>query len=415
MKAVIIGGGIIGLSSAFFLKSSGWDVIVVDQGDMTHNCSYVNLGMVVPSHFVPLAAPGMVSQGIRWMFDRKSPFYVRPTLSGRLISWGLKFMRSANDSHVSNAAEPLRDLSLLSCSIFDTWAAMPELDFGYERKGIIMYFNSSKTGDEEVHLAEKAVKLGLDAIVLGPQELSRLEPAVQPNVMGGVHYRCDGHLNPDRLMRQLMGLLADKGVLIERNREVIGFTQNHGRITSVKTKEGAMDTDLVVLANGSWLPDLAKMVGMNIPLMPGKGYSFMQANPPAQLNIPAILCEARVAITPMGGGIRFGGTMEIDRIREGGVNMNRVAGIVESLPRYFDNFRVEMPDMHQVSYGYRPCSPDGMPYIGSSRRHDNLLVAGGHAMMGLSLGPVTGKLIAGLANGEKPEIDLKPFDPNRFD
>ncbi len=415
MKAVIVGGGIIGLSSAFFLKDSGWDVTVVDQTDMTHNCSYVNLGMVVPSHFVPLAAPGMVSQGIRWMFDRKSPFYVRPTLSSKLISWGLKFMRSANETHVSNSAKPLRDLSLLSRDIFDQWGGMSEFDFGYERKGIIMYFNTAKTGDEEIHLAEKAVKLGLDAVVLGPQELNRLEPEVRPNVMGGVHYRCDGHLYPDRLMQQLKEMLTAKGVRIERNREVIGFTQNQSRITSIRTKEGAMDADLVILANGSWLPDLARKAGLNIPLMPGKGYSFMEATPPARLNIPAILCEARVAITPMGGGIRFGGTMEIDKIRDGGVSMNRVAGIVESLPRYFDNLGVETPDKQQVSYGYRPCSPDGMPYIGASRRYGNLLIAGGHAMMGLSLGPATGRLIAGLANGEKSEMDLRPFDPNRFD
>ena len=148
--------------------------------------------------------------------------------------------------------------------------------------------------------------------------------------------------------------------------------------------------------------------------MPGKGYSFTNEQPAHQLQIPAILCEARVAITPMAGQLRFGGTMEIGPINDK-VNMKRVQGIVEAIPNYLPGLHVEMPAREKVWYGFRPCSPDGMPYIGFGKHYNNLLLAGGHAMMGLSLGPATGQLIAELAAGKKTSVNIKAFDPTRFD
>ncbi|HKH60099.1 MAG TPA: FAD-dependent oxidoreductase, partial [Flavitalea sp.] len=112
MKAIVIGGGIIGLSSAYYLEKKGWDVTILDKSDLLDNCSYGNLGMIVPSHFVPLAAPGMVAQGIRWMFDKNSPFYIKPALNKDLISWGLKFLKCATEENVENAATALLDLNL---------------------------------------------------------------------------------------------------------------------------------------------------------------------------------------------------------------------------------------------------------------------------------------------------------------
>jgi D-amino-acid dehydrogenase len=413
MKAVIVGGGIIGLSCAYYLNKTGWDVSVVDKSDLSDSCSYGNLGMVVPSHFVPLAAPGMIAQGIRWMFNNKSPFYVKPALSMDLLSWGLKFIRSASEHHVNASAQPLLELNLLSKQLYEDLAAEPGFDFGLQNRGIMMYYKNEKVGEEEIHLAEKARSMGLDVQPLQTKELQGLEPALDFDVLGAVHYRCDSHLSPNALMPQLIKNLKETGVSIQAHNSVTRFLKAGKKIHTVVTTKGELQADVVVMAGGSWLPQLARMAGVSLSLMPGKGYSFTVSQPHQTLNIPAILCEARVAITPMNGQMRYGGTMEIGPLNNK-INMNRVRGIVESVPKYFRNLQLQMPEEKEVWYGFRPVTPDGLPYLGAVHKVENLLIAGGHAMSGLSLGPATGKVIADLANGRKTVAGIKAFDPERF-
>ena len=166
MKALIAGGGIIGLSSAYYLKQSGWEVTVLDKTDLTDSCSYGNLGLIVPSHLVPLASPGILSQGIKWMFNSHSPFYVKPSLSPGLITWGIKFIRSATIQNVERAAVPLRDINLLSRLLYEELQARPDFDFALEKKGVLMYYKTEKFATEEIHLAAKARALGLDAVCI---------------------------------------------------------------------------------------------------------------------------------------------------------------------------------------------------------------------------------------------------------
>jgi D-amino-acid dehydrogenase len=413
MKAVVIGGGIIGLSSAYYLNKNGWDVTVVDKTDMLDSCSYGNLGMIVPSHFVPLAAPGMVSQGIRWMLNNKSPFYVKPSLNMDLISWGLKFVKSATEKHVEDSAKHLLELNLYSKKLYEGLAMQPGFDFGLEKKGILMYYKTEKVGEEEVHLGEKARQMGLDVVALSNAEIQQLEPGIDLDVLGAVHYRCDAHLFPNHLIAQLLKSLKESGVQFKTHSAVQRVVREGKKITKLITSNGDVEGDVVVMAGGSWLPQLTKMAGVSISLMPGKGYSFTLIQPEKKLNVPAILCEARVAITPMNGGMRYGGTMEIAPVNSK-VNMNRVRGIVESVGKYFSNIHLKMPEEKDVWYGFRPCTPDGLPYLGYADKVENLLIAGGHAMSGLSLGPATGKVIADLASNKKVEVDIKAFDPARF-
>ena len=413
MKAIVIGGGIIGLCSAYYLQEGGWDVTIIDQGDFTNNCSYGNMGMIVPSHFVPLAAPGIVSQGIRWMFNSKSPFYVKPALNKQLISWGLKFMKNANAQHVAASALPLRDLNLFSRSLYADLAQKEGFSFGLERKGIIMYYKTAAVAEEETHLAKQANNMGLDAVVLDKAALRALEPQVEMDVLGGVHYRCDGHLYPNDLMQQLIAYLQQQQVQFIPGKAVTGIKTKGGKVISVTTGNEDHTADVFVLAAGSWTPAVARLAGNHVPMMPGKGYSVTLETPAVNLNIPTILCEARVALTPMGNRLRYGGTMELAPINDQ-VNMNRVAGIVDSIQRYFTNLPINMPDKKAVWSGCRPCSPDGLPYIGFMPGYNNLLLGAGHAMMGLSLGPATGKLLAELADhGATTSIDVGAFSPAR--
>ncbi|WP_231465388.1 MULTISPECIES: FAD-binding oxidoreductase [unclassified Pedobacter] len=411
-KVVIIGGGIVGLSSAYYLQKKGFKVTVLDKGDITDNCSFGNAGMIVPSHFIPLAAPGMISQGIRWMFNSKSPFYVRPSLNPNLIGWGLKFMKHANEKHLAYSAEPLRDLSLLSKKLYEDLSNEPGFDFELKNNGILAFYKTEKAAEEEAHLADKAKTLGLDMAILSAAECKALQPDLNLDVLGAVHYRCDAHLYPGKLMNGLLQYLKANGVDIVYGKEVDKIETEGDKITKVFAGNNEWAADQFVLATGSWSPAVAKMADLKISLMPGKGYSFMENEPLNRMTIPALLCEARVAITPMNGKIRYGGTMELDKINER-INMQRVKGIVESIPKYFPDLKPAIPEAKNIWYGFRPSSPDGLPYIGRSEKRKNLIIATGHGMMGLSLGPATGLLVSQIAAEEKTEMNTLAFQAER--
>lgn len=411
-KVVIIGGGIVGLTSAYYLKKNGYQVTILDKNDLSDNCSYGNAGMIVPSHFVPLAAPGMISQGIRWMFNSKSPFYVRPSLNGNLINWGLKFMKHATNKHVKAAAEPLRDLSLLSKKLYEDLSKEPDFDFELTQNGILAFYKTEKAAEEEAHLAKKAIALGLDMAVLNAEECQALQPDLKLDVLGAVHYRCDAHLYPTKLMNALLGYLRANGAEILGNKEVDKIETNGSKVTKIFVGNAVYEADHFIIATGSWSPAVAKLAGLNISLMPGKGYSFMEPEPQKRIKIPALLCEARVAITPMNGSVRYGGTMELDKINTR-INMQRVKGIVEAIPQYFPDLKPALPAEKDIWYGFRPSSPDGLPYIGASEKFDNLIVATGHGMMGLSLGPATGLLVSQIIAAQPTELKLAPFAVSR--
>jgi D-amino-acid dehydrogenase len=412
-KVIIIGGGIIGLSSAYYLNQLGWDITILDKGTLDDNASFGNAGMIVPSHFVPLAAPGMVQQGIRWMFDSKSPFYVRPSLNWDLISWGLKFLKSANKQQVEQSAVPLRDLSLLSKQLYLELAKQEHFDFDLHDNGILMLYKTQKAGEEEIHLAEKARSLGLPIDILTAAQTQALQPDVKLDIAGAVHYRCDAHLTPNTLMRQLTTYLENAGVKIHRNNEVVKIEKHNDRVTKVFSATQEFDVDTLIIAGGSWSPEIAELVGLNLPLMPGKGYSFMFDEPAKRMHIASLLMEARVSVTPMGNQIRFGGTMEIGPVNHW-ININRVKGIVESIPKYFPDFKPTLPAEKNIWYGFRPCSPDGLPYIGRSSKLTNVVIATGHGMMGLSLGPATGKLVSEILTEQPTSMPVLAFSPNRY-
>lgn len=410
----IVGGGIAGLCSAYYLLKEGYSVTVIDAGNLEDSCSFGNAGMIVPSHFTPLASPGIVAQGIRWMFDSKSPFYVRPSLSTSLISWGLQFIRHANPKHVQRSAPFLRDLNLLSRALYQDMAAEEPFDFELRNDGILMLFKTEKTAEEEHHLAAEAKDLGLDIAVLSRNEVQAIEPHAQLDVLGAVHYKCDSHLYPNTLMHQLISVIEKQGATIRKQERVIGFEVTDGSVRALKTSKGRIPTEKVLLTGGAELPQLAKAAGLRIPIMPGKGYSFMHnAEQPRKIIHPSLLLEARVAVTPMNGQIRFSGTMELAVLNDK-VNMNRVAGIVEAIPRYYPNLHVPFPKKEEIWYGFRPCSPDGLPYLGYSQKLKNLLVAGGCGMMGLSLGPALGKVIADLVAERPLPMSIAPFGIERF-
>lgn len=414
-KAIIIGGGIIGLSSAYYLQQQGWQVTVLDKGDFSDNCSYGNCGYICPSHFIPLATPGVVKQGLKWMWNSKSPFYVQPRLDVNLIDWGMKFMRIATPTHVNNAAIPLRDIAILSQKEYVSWLQQPGFNFAYEHKGLLEIFQTDAGEAHAHHTIEKAHEIGLtDTQLLNKDQLQALEPHTQLNARGAILFNCDAHCYPNKLMQSLLQYLPTAGVQLQPNQEVVQIETATNKVTRLITQTAAYEADAVVLATGSWSRQVAALMGVKVAMMPGRGYSYTLENSPYKVNYPAVLVEGRAAITPMDGNkIRFGGTMEITSHKTP-PRSNRVQGILDAVKRYYPQFDIPMPTMDKIWYGYRPVSADGLPYIGRSKKMHNLVVATGHSMLGLSLGAGTGKLVSEILEGKPTSMDINPFNPDRF-
>lgn len=415
MKVHIIGGGVIGLCSAYYLQQAGHDVTLIDKGDLEAGCSFGNAGMIVPSHFVPLASPGVISKGMRWMFSASSPFYIKPRLDLPLIQWLWHFYRACTPAKVRAAMPIIRDLNQGSRLLYQSLNQTLALPFDLENKGLIMLFRSAKGEKEEIEGAEMANALGVEAKVLSSAELAAMETGTRLAARGGVLYPGDSHLSPHSFMQAMHSHLKSLGVTFVSNTSLTGWETKGDTITHLKLSNGKKPVvEQVVLAAGSWAQQILKSLKINMPIQDGKGYSITLSQPKERPTIPSILSEDKVAITPMGQDLRFGGTLELGGLSSA-VNPRRVQGVLDALPQYYP--QIELPDQKDtdVWVGFRPCSPDGLPYIGRSSRVPNLILAGGHAMMGMSLGPITGQLVAEVVSGKTPSVDLSLLHPERYD
>ena len=406
-NVTIIGGGVIGLCTAYYALKAGKSVLVLDRGPAGgDNCSAENAGMVVPSHFVPLAAPGMISLGLRWMLNPESPFAIRLRPSLDLMRWGFLFWKHANKAHVAASRELLRDLNLRSRALFAELADAE--DYGLAKRGLVMLCEGQEALEEEAHLAEAATELGLDVEVCDAKRLAEIDPDIEMAAAGGVWFKQDCHMDPGKFLARLRSEIERMGGEIRHETEVRNFVREGGKIVAADD----FTADQFVIAGGAWSPELARELGLKLPMQAGKGYSMTVPDPVQLPQLCSILTEARVAVTPMGDSLRFAGTMEIGK-NDLSVNERRIAGIVKSIPRYFPQFKAEHFDGLKRWAGLRPCSPDGLPYIGPTTEK-NVFIASGHSMMGLSLAPVTGQLMAQLLCGEQPEIGIAQLAPQRF-
>jgi D-amino-acid dehydrogenase len=407
----VIGGGVVGMCSAYYLQRAGHRVTIIDQGDMRSGCSFGNAGMIVPSHFIPLAAPGMISKGVRWMFNSSSPFYVRPRLNRALLAWGWAFYRNATKRKVAKAAPVLHALSLFSKDCYKDMARDVAMDL--KERGLMMLFRRKETGDEENEMVEMAHELGMEAKVLSAPEVQDMEPNVKVQALGGIFFPGDAHVTPSSMMNALRERLVSHGVTLLTGEAVTGFDIHQRTVRAVFTRQEKHSFDEIVLATGAWSQEVASRLNLNLPMQAGKGYSFTLKNVGPSVTIPTIFLDDRVAVTPMGNDLRFGGTMEIGGINHD-IDTNRVKGIVDAIPRYYPDMNVSMPDGGAIWHGLRPCSPDGLPFIGRAQSIRNLIVAAGHGMMGISLGPGTGKLVAEIAEEKQTSVDLGALRSDRF-
>ena len=413
MKVTIIGGGVIGLCSAYFLQKEGYEITIIERGDITDGCSFGNMGYISPSHFTPLASPGIIAEGIRHMLSSSSPFYVKPRLNLELIKWGYHFWKNSNAETVKRHAPHLNNLLQLSRNLISEMRTDIGDNFEMEEIGCLMMCKHQKNLDHEFHLADDAEKFGLKVDRLDAAEVQALEPNVELNISGAVLFKDDCHFNPGKMMISLKKYLANKGVIFQLGTTVTGFEKSNTRISSVITDQGKFDVDEIVIAAGSWLPVVAKMMGIKLLLQPGKGYSYTYPHIEKNIKYPAILVDGRCAITPWGQQLRIGGTMELSGINNK-ILIKRMQGIYDSARDFYPGLKIDFPPADKIWSGLRPVTPDGLPYIGRAGGYDNVIFAGGHAMLGISEGTGTGKLIGEMIQAKKTTIDVHAFNPDRF-
>jgi D-amino-acid dehydrogenase len=412
MKVTVIGAGVIGMCCAYYLQKEGFEVTVVEKNNLTDGCSFGNMGYISPSHFIPLATPGIISQGARWMMSASSPFYIKPRFNIDLVKWGLRFWKKANAQHVEATAPHLNNLLQLSRALTIDLKNDLELPFAFMEKGVWMLYKSEKTGEHEKHLAEQANAYGLKTIVCSKQQVQDYEKDVDIDVAGGVLYLDDCHLNPADFIHSLHMHLQKVGVIFQLNTTVVGFEKKDHIITKVITDKGDIDCREVVIANGSWMQHISKLLGIELLMQPGKSYSFEYDHLDKNLLYPSILVDDRVATTPINNWLRMGGTMELSGHSDT-ILPKRVLSIYHAFRKYYPTLQLPAPTVNKTWFGYRPVSPDGIPYIGRHNKYSNLCYAGGHAMLGVSAAAGSGQLIAELIHGKKTSIDLTAFSPER--
>ena len=409
---LVIGGGSVGVCSAYYLAERGFSVTLVEKNEICSGCSWGNAGLIVPSHSIPLAAPGVVAQGLKWMVDPASPFYIKPRMDFELLSWLWKFSRAATKRRALRSAQVLAELSRVSLELFDELAALEGLDFDYVRRGVLILYLTQKGLEDGIREAEMLRGVGVDSQLMDRQQVRELEPtlASSPGI-GGLYYPGDAQVIPADFVEGLAARVASSGGRICPSTEIVGFETTGRRITGVRTTRGKFQPREVVLAAGFSSPTLLKSLGIRVPIQPAKGYSITVKRPPGSPDLPVIFGEAKATATPMGDTLRFAGTLELSGL-DFSINQRRVGAILRAARKYLPS--IKELDPIRTWQGMRPCTPDGLPVIGRAKSFENLMVAGGHGTLGVSLGPVTGKLVSQIAAGDKPLISLAPLALERF-
>jgi len=410
-KVVIVGGGIIGFSCAYYLIEEGHEVVLVDKDSFNSGASIVNAGYIIPSHIIPLASPEVLRKGIKWMLNSNSPFYIKPRFNKDLINWGINFIKSSNFRHVNRSISIIKKINEFSKELYFELRDSKKIDIKIYEKGLLMAFKTSEAEKEEFKTAKIARELEMNVQELSQDQVNSMQPKIRMNIKGAFWYKSDAHLTPETFMNNLKSYLLKKGLKVYKENLVESFNYNSGIINSITTKKNEIFGDEFVIAAGAWSENLLKKLRIKLLIQAGKGYRINLLKKTG-ISYPAILLEDKVAVTPMDGFTRFGGTMEISGLNTE-INYKRVNAIAKSSEEYYEGLKISRQNINDAQCGLRPLSPDGLPFIGRHSLYNNLVLATGHSMMGWSLGPVTGKLVSEIISGKKKSISIDPFNPER--
>jgi D-amino-acid dehydrogenase len=292
-------------------------------------------------------------------------------------------------------------------------AKVEGMSFEFTPRGLLVLFRTERGRAAQLEEAELAHKIGVGALFLEKSDVQKLVPGIEVRASGGLFFPGDCHITPAKFVADLARYLEAHGVQIMANTEVKKLITSNRTITSVLTSRGEIRADEFVLAGGSWSAHIARPLGIKLLVQAGKGYSVTIPRTDRKPLIPMILAEARVALTSMGDTFRAAGTMEIVGL-DLRITQRRVQAILDALPDYIGGFEPGDFKDGEVWAGLRPVSPDGLPFVGRFNAYPNLIAATGHAMLGITLAPITGKIIADVIKGTPAQFDMTLLHPDRF-
>ncbi len=411
---LVVGGGIVGLFCAYHLRRTGRSVAVVERGPIGGplSCSSGNTGFVGTQGAAPLAEPGVLANGVRGLLHPDSPLYVRPRLDADLLRWLRLFRRACTDEQAAAGHRVLLELKKRSLRILHELCASGPLAATFTAQGMVLAFRTPQGYASACRSVPAAVAGGVPLRVLHPAELRALEPGVEFDICGALYNEEGAYLQVPEFVRELGRLVAGTGVQIHPYAEVTGFdVANHG-VVRVRTAQGEFRPRDTVIAAGAWSGRCARTLGVALALQPATGYTITVQAPPNAPRLPVVLSEGRVAVTPLGDRLRFGGTLELSGL-DGADSQRRMAGIRRTVAAYLP--RLEPTGTVETWRGLRPCTPDSLPLLGRAEPYRNLWVACGHGHVGMGLAPAGGQLIAALIAGEQPDMDVAPMRVGRFD
>ena len=418
-EVLIIGGGVVGLFCAYFLRQRGASVTVIERGEVggPQSCSYGNTGFVGTQGSAPLAEPGVMTQGLRWLADPQSPFYIKPRLDRELVSWLWHFRRFCNEQSVQSVFGVLLAMKKRSLEILTGLCSSGSLAGTFTAPGITVAYKTPEAFDKACRSVPRMIELGLPLRVLQPGELAALEPDAEFDISGALVNAEGAALYVPEFVIEFARVLTGMGVEILAETEATGFevagrqAQRERRVTKVITTRGDFTPAEVVVAAGAWSPAVARKLGIGLTLQPAKGYSLTVKAPANGPRLPVILSEGKVAVMPLGDRLRFGGTLELSGL-DAAVSPRRVDGIRRIVSSYLPHLDAT-PTIETWS-GFRPCTPDSLPFVGRAEGFGNVCVTCGHGYIGMGLAPGTGEMIAQITAGKQPDTDPEPFRLDRF-
>ncbi len=408
---LVLGGGAVGLACALYLLRAGRSVTVIDRGKVGAATSHGNCGTITPSHAVPLAAPGVLAQALRWMLKKDAPLRIAPRLDFALFEWLLQFARRSNAGECRRVTAIKAPLLLRARAELGDLVRNENLACEFQTLGTLNVYRDEREFEKSHASVRLAAEFGIVAETLDGAACRAREPALNDSIVGGYFNPNDAQLRPESYCAELARAVVARGGEIREDTQITGFRTGAGRIASVVTTQGEFAGHDIVFALGSWSPQVARQLDLRIPIQPGKGYSITYTRPSRYPRIPLSLKERAVCVTAWDSGYRLGSTMEFSGFDDS-LNRTRLDALKRGAAEYL--IEPEGPSVVEEWYGWRPMTYDDLPILGRAAALDNLVLATGHGMLGITMSAITGRLIAELISGAPPTLDPAAFQPSRF-